>query len=329
VLFRSSSKVMASAYHRSADAMTFDDPGQDFLIINEKPNTILFALCDGVSQSFFGDLAARILGNALIDWLDQAPHFPEPGELCQSLSTFLSNLAPSAGDQVKSYPLPGGTPPMLRAVLEEKRNLGSETTFICARIDLPTPALPGGHFLAAWMGDSRLRLFGPEGEGWRQLARTFSASQRWSTRRGLVGGEPNILMSRLLDSTGTGFILERCLVYSDGFKELDGTGSSLSNNELQDLIDRAAHSPQSDDISLFEIWLRGLPQQIVRTADPFSAATLEMAPGTVADADVSGGATEPFEALSQPEVRSGDTTQPAEFSDQTKPSWWKIWRKNE
>ena len=50
------------AYRRSADTRTTDDLGQDYLTFYERENTFAFALCDGVSQSFYGGLAARMLG---------------------------------------------------------------------------------------------------------------------------------------------------------------------------------------------------------------------------------------------------------------------------
>src|SRR5204863_8715190 len=57
------------AYARSSDTRRVSDPGQDYLTFCYDDSAFAFALCDGVSQSFFGDLAARFLGDALINWL--------------------------------------------------------------------------------------------------------------------------------------------------------------------------------------------------------------------------------------------------------------------
>src|ERR1041385_7373312 len=65
------------AYARSADTRKVGDPGQDYLTFRYEEGVFAFALCDGVSQSFFGDLAARILGDALLTWLWQRP----PGDM--------------------------------------------------------------------------------------------------------------------------------------------------------------------------------------------------------------------------------------------------------
>jgi len=47
------------AYSRSADSRVHQDQGEDYLAIHENSRRLVFALCDGVSQSFYGNLAAR------------------------------------------------------------------------------------------------------------------------------------------------------------------------------------------------------------------------------------------------------------------------------
>jgi len=57
------------AFDRSADSIKANEPGQDYIAIIASDDRIAFVLCDGVSQSFYGDLAARILGDQLVAWL--------------------------------------------------------------------------------------------------------------------------------------------------------------------------------------------------------------------------------------------------------------------
>src|SRR5688500_8353015 len=57
------------AYARSADSRAANDPGQDYLTFQEEGNSFAFVLCDGVSQSFYGEIAARVLGDGLVAWL--------------------------------------------------------------------------------------------------------------------------------------------------------------------------------------------------------------------------------------------------------------------
>jgi hypothetical protein len=249
-------------YGRSADCRQYNDTGQDYITFNQVPGGLIFALCDGVSQSFMGDLAARILGDALIEWLIDLPLESEPETVKESLLNCLTELAEKSGQKINSHLLPDTIPALVRTVLEEKRALGSESTFVCGRIDLPSPSTPAGSFIAAWMGDSRLRLWNPAGESWQKANGTLTASQRWSSRRGAVGGSPNILVAPLLDREGKNYNLAHYLAYSDGLAVLDKVDDVLSNSELEAIISRVTQSAQSDDISLFEVWLGAVPEKI-------------------------------------------------------------------
>ena len=56
-------------YNRSIDSVQANTIGQDFLVYRFGPTDLSFAVCDGVGQSFMGDLAAQLLGEHLVDWL--------------------------------------------------------------------------------------------------------------------------------------------------------------------------------------------------------------------------------------------------------------------
>src|SRR5690349_24469105 len=56
-------------YNRSIDSIQANTIGQDYVVFRYGPTDLTFAVCDGVGQSFMGDLAARLLGDALVDWL--------------------------------------------------------------------------------------------------------------------------------------------------------------------------------------------------------------------------------------------------------------------
>ena len=131
-------------FERSGDSILSDTEGQDYIAINYDDAHMAFALCDGVSQSFFGDIASRLLGNALVEWLW------ENGGLLDSnrssfenhLSSFLDQLTDKARQQVQQFQLPAGLALMLPEVLEKKRALGSETTFILSLIHISEPTRP-------------------------------------------------------------------------------------------------------------------------------------------------------------------------------------------
>jgi hypothetical protein len=244
------------AYARSSDSREAGDPGQDYLLFRYDDTRLVFALCDGVSQSFFGEIAAYFLGNKLVRWLWQGlPPGMSATELASAISTLLDNLTSPATEFVRAYPLPKNIPPMLNDVLEGKRALGSETTFICGEIALPADGLPEGRALLAWMGDSRLRLWGEAGERTHELGGTFQMWERWSTHRGIVMGTPHVALMPV--QQGGRRALTHLLAYSDGAAGLDPLTHSPSNSALRDIISRAGESSVSDDIALLEVWLDG------------------------------------------------------------------------
>lgn len=248
------------AYARSFDTRAADDPGQDYLTFRYNDQAVLFALCDGVSQSFYGDLAALYLGDALLNWLGNSLGLTlDAPTLASSLTSLLHDLTGPATEVVERHSLPESIPAMLRDVLEEKRALGSESTFICGRIDLPGTEIPQGRVVLAWMGDSRLRLWRPDGELTKELGNTFKTEQRWSSRRGPVGGDPHFFVGPL---TQEGHRIDRLVAYSDGLSSLDRHGPSLPNLALQDLIDQSGQAATSDDISFLEVWLAPVPVEV-------------------------------------------------------------------
>jgi hypothetical protein len=247
------------AYARSSDTKANDDTGQDFLAIGSNESTLVFALCDGVSQSFFGDIAARFLGHALLDWLGEVPENHEDQEkLAGELDRYLHSLTEDATKLVQTTRLPADLPPMLRDVLEKKRNIGSESTFVCGRIDLSRSGQPGYLFLS-WMGDSRLRLWSENDELDMLDPDTFLTRERWSTRHGPINGAPHVFCQSLEYASPS---ITRLSTYSDGFSLLDEYARALPTKNIQDLIDYSWGLPGSDDISFLEVWLDRYPSKL-------------------------------------------------------------------
>jgi hypothetical protein len=248
------------AYARAADTRAAGDTGQDYLSVQEGAQAFVFALCDGVSQSFYGDLAARYLGDALVAWL--GAHLP-PTIVMEvvraTLTAHLRELTGPATRQVQRHPLPPDIPLMLREVLHEKRALGSESTFVCGRIDLPGGDFPAGRVVLAWMGDSRLRLWTGDDAHVTDVGGVFETAQRWSTRRGPVGGDVNVFVAPLEEH---GRRINRLIAYSDGLAALDSWDRDPSNQAVQDLIAQAGEAATSDDVSFLEVWLGPAPAHI-------------------------------------------------------------------
>lgn len=242
------------AYARSADTRAASEVGQDYLTFRCNDGTFVFALCDGVGQSFYGDLAARFLGEALVEWLwNHLPTQAEAQALQEMFVAHLQALTTPATALVQAQSLPPDAPPIFREVLEHKRALGSESTFVCGRIDLPGQTFTEGRLVFAWMGDSRLRFWGPSGERTRELGDTFHTAERWSSRRGLIG-EVHLFITAL-ESQG-GRTVQSVMVYSDGLAALDRFSYPPSNAIVQDLIVRAGQAATSDDLSFLQVWLK-------------------------------------------------------------------------
>lgn len=239
-------------YERSADSLLSDTEGQDYIAINYDDTHIAFALCDGVSQSFFGDIASRFLGSALVDWLwaNGGLIVSDISNFEKLLGEFLDQQTEKACRQVQQFQLPTGLAVMLPEVLEKKRALGSETTFVAGYIDFFSHRI-----LLAWMGDSRIRLW----QSNKELSSTFlgienfQTKERWSTNRGRIGKLHTAILSTKQ--------IDRCLFYSDGLAKLDRKAEKHipGSRTLEQLIEDSRHFPGSDDISYLEVYFSANP----------------------------------------------------------------------
>lgn len=234
------------AYARASETREADEVGQDCLVVDPSDAGLAFALCDGVSQSFFGDLAASALADALVEWMARAvPVGAEREEVAASLGVMLRRLCGPVSEEVAAFPVPGGLAPMVAEVLEEKRLLGSESTFVCGRLHLPGPACPDGQLFLAWLGDCRCRLW----RGGREVEPLgpFRTEERWSSVRGAVGSAPHVHLGPL--------DVERLVCYSDGLAALDRHPTPPGPEGIQRLLEEAGRSPTSDDVSYLDVLL--------------------------------------------------------------------------
>ena len=246
-------------YARSSDCRQSGDPGQDYIALRQDRRRLAFALCDGVSQSFYGDLAARFLGDALVTWLwERLP----PGEfrqeaIRQSLSDYLAKLTDKATAQVYRVSLPQDAPPLSRDAQELKRAIGSETMFVCGAIEMPGPNLPRGRVVLAWLGDSELQLWDQERDRTGELEAEWLTARRWSTKIGPKGGPIGVFVGPLEN-------VRRVLAYSDGIASLrEQLGRGMDAAELTRAVAQLGEMPTSDDISFLEIEV--LPEPVAAT----------------------------------------------------------------
>ncbi|MDN4526473.1 hypothetical protein [Fictibacillus fluitans] len=235
-------------YARANETQEADDFGQDFLAFEVKDRSLVFAVCDGVSLSFCGDLAARFLSEELLQWLGSqtAEELKDESFIKEKLTEHLGELTAKGTDAIRRHRLPGSMPPILREVLEEKRTKGSETMFLCGRIDMTDHITREARVFLASSGDLRLRLWG-EAEEISNPDITPDTKKRWSTKDGIIGGEIQVVTGSMQHN------IRRVAVYSDGFSAIDGLKKLPATNQLQILVKKSLQSPLSDDLSFLDI----------------------------------------------------------------------------
>jgi hypothetical protein len=230
-------------YERSRDSKVNHEPGQDFLTFRYAGSRLAFAVCDGVSGSFLGHLAARFLGEHLVTWLWEQPSPISTDGLRRELPRYLVELVGPAGHFIETYPLPNDLPPLVRDILEERRAYGSEAMFVCGRIDWPSPNSPGQVALAG-LGDAELQVY--DKHGGRRVSRG-NVVERWSTSRGPRGN------LQVLVEPADG--IARIIAYSDGLRNLADDLHHLADNLLDQELVRLGQHPHSDDLALVDIAL--------------------------------------------------------------------------
>ena len=241
-------------YARSADSQQHGDPGEDFLAVREDTRRLAFVLCDGVSQSFFGGICARRLGQAVLDFIWSQPLASESTALQTDVTGFLEALRPEVAQALTELALPTELPAVLRQVLEDKRRRGSESMLLAGLLDTLA-----GRLTLIWIGDSRLRLWGPVGEVTTEWlpATSFDTRERWSSRRGVIG----VVHGAVVPLAS----VVRLAAYSDGLAGLDRWSELPSDPALDGVIAQTRTESTSDDVSVCEVWLgrrRTDPQEL-------------------------------------------------------------------
>lgn len=237
---------------RSKEAKDVRQPSQDYLTMLIGDNELCFVVCDGVSQSFFGDFAARFLGDRLLKWLEgHVPATIDPKIMAHELYGYLMNLHEEAEGQLADISYDENLPELLQEVLEEKRKRGSETTFVCGRIDFPNEKFPRGRAIFSWLGNTRIRL-GRDSIWGILISKEPDANKgRWSTCRGLVGEKFSVAVQEIFRKGKPRF--NRVLVYTDGVSALDEISERPGDRELSELIAESVSAADGDDATFLEI----------------------------------------------------------------------------
>ncbi|CAM4338871.1 hypothetical protein [Paenibacillus tarimensis] len=240
------------SYARSRETQLDGEAGQDYLSYLVKDGQLSFCICDGVSMSFCGQLASRYLGNELVAFMEHADSGGSDGvSLQRQLQQYMKDITVPATDMVNRYELPSSIGGLFREVLEEKRRIGSETTFVCGRVRTVTGEKGGLEIVLAWMGDTKIRLWHDMLERTSRLEGDFSKWNRWSTLKGGIGEGPFIYKATLNSPPAAAF--NRIQIYTDGLHAYDEWTRPLEDHELMYLVREAYTSPDSDDLTFLEL----------------------------------------------------------------------------
>lgn len=227
------------SYMRAKETQDLNESGQDFLAFQDNGNSSTFVLCDGVGMSFHGEIAAKFLGMKLLHLFE----ILERDNAFTMLNTCLQNWTEEGREEVKRFSLPKEIPWLLRDVLEEKRKQGSESMFLCGKVEI-TPNAELANVTIITHGDSYVYLF----QDWKKYEDCIegkrSVEKRWSTHRGIIGGDVEVFFKTLSRKQ-----VNRIVIHSDGLMAL----TDYHSKEILKEIQRAQRSPTSDDISFLDI----------------------------------------------------------------------------
>ncbi len=237
------------AYARSSDSMNSRVEGQDYLCFQHNDQRLVFVVCDGVGSSFCGNLAARILGDALLEWLWALDigYIGGAAALSEAATSQLNRIQKHAQHEVAEYEIPNGISGLVRQALEAQRAYGSEAIFAAARIDYPGPMFADGLISVMWMGDTQIHVLG-EGGGHFDLGGVFDNANRWSSAQG-VKGRMSAWM-RELDSVG------RVVAFTDGLSAHAVSLSEFGDSKLDQEIHAGSRLATSDDVAFIDVVIR-------------------------------------------------------------------------
>ncbi len=237
------------AYSRSGDSMANHIDGQDYLCFQHNDQRFVFVICDGVGSSFCGNLAARILGDGLLEWLWSVDITYLGGEaaLAEAATSALNRLQKQAKHEVDDYRIPDQIPPLVRQALEAQRTYGSEAVFVALRVDHPSPTIPDGLISLCWMGDSQMHVLDEQGTE-IDIGGSWDNANRWSTTQG-VRGRMSTWMKEL-NHVG------RIVAFTDGLATHAAKITGYSDDYLDRQIRAGARMPTSDDVTFIDVVLR-------------------------------------------------------------------------
>lgn len=221
-------------FSRSAERQARDYPGADYLSFAYKGSQLFFCICDGVSGAFAGYVAAKFIGDQLIEWSQyKKSTFENVTTLEKQLSGVLQELTKNGTKLVNSTPLLLNGDETDRDFMERRRKKGSQTMFLLGILDIERDQA-----LFSGLGDIRMFVtYNNKSDADFVVGQTKS---RWST----LDGQINSLWTNSYKLSE----INCFTAYTDGFEQFSKDPISVqTKKELSNII------RPKDDVTVFSI----------------------------------------------------------------------------
>jgi hypothetical protein len=250
------------SYRKSEDAK-LNLRSEDYIVSELNPDKAVFALCDGVGSSFYGNIGSQILGEALLDWLGRVspPNSSMLGKsenanqwlatLSRDLKTELNQKTKLATDIIQKIDISSTDELMRLAEKTQRDDFGTQSNFACGVMWPQSSALPNGLIVLLWLGNARLRIYNKDRDitpllGWGKDPNQLR--EVWSSKEGVIGN----IYSHITDLSKVTTVI----AYSDGLENVeDKIHPKLNGVQLESLV-KQSQEIKDDDVTFLELSLR-------------------------------------------------------------------------
>ncbi len=233
---------------RSHEKRAHNSLGEDYVIVKIEKDRLTFVVCDGVGGSFFGGLAAQIVGEELtkLFWEPYFQTYLIKNQKTDSTILLIKDYLESVTKRVSKYIDRNQSPSnkfVQQAFESKRRDFGSQTNFVSGALVLPNKTYPQGIVHLFWLGNSKLDIWSEEGILKVKPICDWNSDDVWSSKFGVLG---NIYGFRSDLSK-----IDGLLAYTDGLRYYEKQIiPKKKNNEIDQIIEKAS---KEDDVSLLEI----------------------------------------------------------------------------
>lgn len=254
-VYQRGSTSIRYAYTRSKDSVQEKERGQDYLLFRSEPKRVVFAVCDGVGNSFFGGIGAQVVGEGLVSWLWKLSdrEVGKTDNLVDSLTDFLTGKTNIALDLINRKNLEKFDNEFQKEAYKNQiTDYGTQTNFVCGLIDIPSDQHPKGQVTLFWLGDAKLQIWKGNEAKTNLLSATWDSKEGWSSNKGVIGR----IHSYITDLSQ----IDCVIAHTDGLNLIESKiQPNLRNEALQKAIEKLQTGPKSDDISFLQIHISSAP----------------------------------------------------------------------